>query len=132
MRAGKRFTPTIKQCGQIDKALLRLKELQRDPAVWNAVLDEQRRLFIEGEQQAAKWGDPCEGTVFMLDPADIRTRDRPPHRYRSRTRSATSTPEAPPTDTTEPTDDGCPAGLALKQVLKQLHPEAKPPTRRRK
>ena len=70
MRPGKRFAPTTKQRGQIDDSLRRLKELQRDPAVWKAFLDEQRRLFVEGELFAKEWGDPCEGTGVMLDPAD--------------------------------------------------------------
>ena len=132
MRSGKRFIPTTKQREQIDESMLRLQELQRDPAVWNAFLEEQRRLFIEGELQAAKWGDPCEGTVVIFEPADIPTQERPPVRYRSRTRSAISTPEAPPTDTAEPTDDGRPAGPALKQVRKLLQPDGKPPARRRR
>ena len=87
MSTGKRFVPTSEQKVQVHDILDRLKELQRDPAVWKAFLDEQRILLIASELHAKKWGDPCEGTVVMLKPADMPTQDRPPHRHRSRTRS---------------------------------------------
>lgn len=132
MSTGKRFVPTSDQKVQVHDILDRLKELQRDPAVWKAFLDEQRRLFIASELHAKKWGDPCEGTVVMLKTADMPTQDRPPHRYRSRTRSAMSTPEASPADTTEATAEGRPAGPALEQGRELLQPEGKPSARRRR
>lgn len=49
MSTKKRFAQTAKQEKQVNDSLDRLKELQSDPALWKAFLDEQRRLFIEGE-----------------------------------------------------------------------------------
>ena len=132
MRRSKCIQLITEQHQQMVESLGRLKELQRDRAVWSAFLVEQRRLFIEGELHAKECGDPCEGTVVMLDQAGMPTRDRPPHRYQSRTRTAISTLEVPPTDTAEPSDDGRPAGPALKQVRKLRRAEVKPPARRRK
>ena len=112
-------------------SLDRLREQQRDPVVWAAFLAEQRKLWIEAEALYGK-DDPMEGKVVHLDPADIPARNQPAQRYQSRSRSAPPQSDSSIPDTAETTDDGRPAGPALKQVRKLLRAEAKPPARRRK